>query len=425
MGLFGAWYLFSPAGSLLSPPATGIANPIGFAVLCTALIVLTEVNHGVQSRLLHRSRLLDLANDAVIELDLESDTVKYWNHGAVKLYGWTKTEALGQHLPTLLQSRYQPSVHQQKAQLLQDGNWEGELVHTRQDGSQVPVASRWTLQKNSNGAPVGYMQINRNISRRNAAEQELRGAYAELEHRVKERTAALQEANQELHKLSLHLLRVRDDERRRIARELHDSAGQQLSAIAMAVAAVQQPLNTASPALQNKLKNIAEMARACASEIRTISLLLHPPLLEELGFFSAARDYVHEFGNRSGIQAELVILDEIKPLGEDIELTLFRILQECLTNIHRHSNSKAAVVTIGLKSDRLWLEVRDEGSGKAAGPFRPGVGIAGMRERVAGLGGVLEIVSDEAGTCVKATVPLAPEPPRVEVSSKESARAAV
>ena len=152
------------------------------------------------------------------------------------------------------------------------------------------------------------------------------------------------------------------------------------------------------------------MARGCAAEIRTISHLLHPPLLEELGLASAAHWYVEGFASRSGIQVEVEIPKQLDRLGNDVELVLFRILQEALTNIHRHSGSKTASIKIGADSQQAWLDVQDQGKGNGdvpSGEFRPGIGITGMRERVKDLSGTLEINSDQSGTRVRAVLPLA------------------
>lgn len=225
----------------------------------------------------------------------------------------------------------------------------------------------------------------------------------------------IKRAQEELHQLSSRLMRSQDDERRRIARELHDSAGQYLVSVSMALNAVSIEAKNLPASLERNLQEASEMTKACMAEIRTISYLLHPPLLEELGLASAARWYVEGFVGRSGIQLELEIPEQLDRLGSDIELVLFRVLQESLTNIHRHSGSKTATIRIGLDSRQVWLEVQDQGRDNSnaqvsTGPFRPGVGINGMRERVKGLGGILEISSNTSGTRLKAMIPLPAKP---------------
>jgi signal transduction histidine kinase len=244
-----------------------------------------------------------------------------------------------------------------------------------------------------------------------------------LEKQVAERRQAelrLQASEQSLRQLSLRLLQTQDDERRRIARELHDNAGQYLAAIGMALdAARNAALNLPTPLIR-KLEEASEITKACITEVRTLSHLLHPPLLEELGLSSAVRWYVEGFSDRSGIRVQIEMPEELGRLGDDVEIVLFRVLQESLTNIHRHSQSKTATIRIGADSRQAWLEVQDEGKGRDDGngnvssePFRAGVGITGMRERVTDLAGVFEISPGGNGTRVKAVLPLAPERPKI------------
>ena len=214
-------------------------------------------------------------------------------------------------------------------------------------------------------------------------------------------------------RLSTRLLTSQDEERRRIARELHDSVGQYLSALTMNLEQLKQEGDALpAPAVQ-RLAQSLEITQKCIAETRTISYLLHPPLLEELGLASAAKWYVEGFASRSGINVLVEISPDLGRLGSDTELALFRILQECLTNIHRHSGSKTATVRIDTDSSQARLEVSDQGKGipkptfeLGSGPnTRSGVGITGIQERVKDLGGVFEVVSDEKGTVVRAVIP--------------------
>jgi PAS domain S-box-containing protein len=218
----------------------------------------------------------------------------------------------------------------------------------------------------------------------------------------------IKRAQEELRHLSAKLMNSQDEERRRIARELHDSAGQYLAAISMALEGVGDEARGVPDSLRSKLAEAAEITKACSAEIRTISHLLHPPLLDELGLGSAVRWYVEGFARRSGIQVATEIPEELGRLGDDVELVLFRVLQESLTNVHRHSGSKTASVKLGTDSHQVWLEVHDEGhNGVSSASFQPGMGVTGMRERVRDLRGTLEITAYRSGTLVKAVIPLA------------------
>jgi PAS domain S-box-containing protein len=218
----------------------------------------------------------------------------------------------------------------------------------------------------------------------------------------------IKRAQEELRHLSAKLMNSQDDERRKIARELHDSVGQYLAAMSMALESAKNDPGT----LPRKLDEAAEIIRQCLGEIRTISHLLHPPLLDELGLGSAVKYYVEGFAARSEIRVQIEMPEELVRMGDNVEILLFRVLQESLTNVHRHSGSKTATVKIGADSQKAWLEVQDQGKGTgkttdggSSEPFRAGMGITGMRERVRDLGGTTEITADQSGTRVRVVVP--------------------
>jgi PAS domain S-box-containing protein len=334
------------------------------------------------------SRLLDLANDAIFIRSFDG-TAAYWNEGAERLYGWTKQEVVQNRLGTLLQTKFPLPFERIKEAVVREGNWEGELVHTRKDGSRITVASRWTLWRNQEGIPLGWLQINTDITGRKRAEESLRN-------------------------LSARLLQLQDDERRRIARELHDSAGQILVALDINLALIQKNAETRSPKAVNAINESLGLVKQLSKELRTISHLLHPPLLDEAGLRSAVQWYVDGFAKRSKIPVDLELSSDLGRLPRELETTIFRIVQECLTNIHRHSGSATANIRISRNSDGVSVEVRDHGKGisnsssrNASTPITPGVGIQGMRERVRQLGGHLKIRSGTNGTTVSATLPVA------------------
>lgn len=246
----------------------------------------------------------------------------------------------------------------------------------------------------------------------------LRDGQVELEVKVKERTAALDTANRSLRDLSARLLQLQDEERRRIARELHDSVGQLLAALSMNVSTVRseiERLTKAAGVLTDSEGLISEMSK----EVRTISHLLHPPLLDEAGFASAVRWYIDGFAQRSGIKVELDCPENFGRLPREVETAMFRVVQECLTNIHRHSGSQLANIRCRHLENQVVVEVSDHGAGIPAEKLAmmasngtPGVGIRGMRERIRQLGGSLEITSGARGTVVAAQLPVPEESPR-------------
>lgn len=218
-----------------------------------------------------------------------------------------------------------------------------------------------------------------------------------------------EKANAELQHLSSRVMSVQDEERRRIARELHDGIGQYLAAIKMSceVAAQATPRGDAGDALRDCLGLIDR----CTAEVRTLSHLLHPPLLEEMGLASAMAWYVDGFTQRSGIEVQLNRPPQGIRFARPLELALFRVLQESLTNIHRHSGSKVATVRLRTENGQAILTVEDQGKGIVSEeyPAKTGVGISGMRERVRELGGDLRLTSSPAGTRVEAILPLESE----------------
>jgi signal transduction histidine kinase len=242
--------------------------------------------------------------------------------------------------------------------------------------------------------------------------EKLQSEQGELEQRVSDRTAALDTANQNLRELSARLLQLQDDERRRIARELHDSVGQMLAALTMNLSAVRldvERMVKTAHALTDSENLVQEMS----TEVRTISHLLHPPLLDESGLVSALRWYVEGFSQRSKINVDLDLPEDFGRLPRESETAIFRVVQECLTNIHRHSGSLVAKIRIRQRDSEVVVEISDKGKGippekkeQMSSAGTPGVGIRGMRERLRQLGGTLDLTSSATGTVVTVHLPI-------------------
>jgi signal transduction histidine kinase len=208
-----------------------------------------------------------------------------------------------------------------------------------------------------------------------------------------------------LRTLSGRLLRLEDQERRRLARDLHDTTAQMLAALSMNLSVVSESADAVNPRARAAMAEAVTLADQCLREVRTISYLLHPRELDELGLESALSRYIDGFIQRSGIHVEVEVSPDLGRLPEDVETTVFRVVQECLTNIHRHSGSGTARLRLIRGTSNLVLEVEDAGHGIRGTP-PSGVGIASMRERVQQLNGRLEIASHPGGTTVKASIPL-------------------
>jgi PAS domain S-box-containing protein len=287
-----------------------------------------------------------------------------------------------------------------------------ELAYWCADGSERVVDFAIHSVRDEQGTIIFLHPTGMDITERKQTEEELRNARAELEERVRERTEELNRATQSLRNLSARLLQIRDEEARRLARELHDSVGQMLSAIGMNLTTVKAQAHKLDERGAKAVAENAGLVEEISAEIRTISYLLHPPLLDELGLRSALGWYVEGFSERSKIKVDLEIAADFGRLSTDLETAIFRIVQECLTNIHRHSGSKTAVIRIVQEKDQVTIVAEDAGKGIPADKLRlhsdgqSGVGFRGMAERIRYLGGNLKLHSDGKGSVVTATMPL-------------------
>jgi signal transduction histidine kinase len=230
----------------------------------------------------------------------------------------------------------------------------------------------------------------------------------------REETEKLQRQNAESYRaLSARILELQDVERRKIARELHDSVGQYLTGLKLNLGHLQSREARAIPENPALLSETIELMDRAIGEVRTISHLLHPPLLDELGFDSAARWYMEGFSKRSGIEVKMQVDDIVERLPKHVELALFRVLQEALTNVHRHAQAHLIQVTVACTDEAAVLVVQDDGKGipnEVLENFRmglaSGIGLAGMRERLAELGGTLEVQSGADGSILRAALPV-------------------
>ena len=238
----------------------------------------------------------------------------------------------------------------------------------------------------------------------------------EKNHELCQRTEELSQREEHLQQLSGRLLQLQDEERRRIARELHDHTAQNLAALTMNLSLLETFVSGSQTGGAEVLKETVALADKCSREIRTIAYLLHPPALDVVGLADTAEEYIEGFSRRSRIAVTLDADAKLGRFSPDTEIALFRILQESLGNVHRHSGSRTASIRLFRKTDQVVLEVKDDGRGIAAekredgnGPATElGVGIPGMRERMQQLGGRLDIETGDAGTLIRATAPFCP-----------------
>ena len=368
--------------------------------------------------------LLENALEGVQRSDPEQKII-WANKGVLNLLGLAPDEYIGHHLSEFfVRSETLAEFWSRLMRREEVYNFAAELKC--KDGSVRHVLI------NSNGLWeedrfVHTRTFIHDVTDRIEMEQALKQARDQLEMRVMQRTAeineknaqlrsqreALASTNEGLRELSARLFQVQDEERRRIARDLHDSTGQALALLSMNLSVLETEIGASNPDLAKAVSDNVAIVRQISAELRTLSYLLHPPMLDEIGLKSALRWYIDGFAERSRIKVDLELSDDLGRLPREMEIALFRIIQECLTNIHRHSGTSVAVIQISCSNGSVTLAVKDEGKGitpdrlSKITSFRGvGVGIRGMQERVKNLGGELGLSSDPNGTEIKVVIPI-------------------
>ncbi len=360
--------------------------------------------------------IVDSSDDAIVSKTLDG-IITSWNASAERLFGYTAGEAIGQHISLII-----PANRKDEETVIIDRIKKGErlehfdTVRVRKDRMLVDISLTVSPLRDSSGRIVGASKIARDITQRKRIERELRESEERyrtladaLETQVQFRTRELERRNSDLRELSARLMEFQDMERRHIARELHDSAGQTLAALSLNLAQISEDAKN-NPALVKDIAGAEGLVQLLSREIRTTSYLLHPPLLDESGLPSALDWYVQGLKERSGLDVDLSIPKKFR-LPADMELVIFRIVQESLTNVHRHSGSKTASIRVAREADKIIVEIQDQGRGMTPEKLAEiqsqgsGVGISGIRERLRHFGGELVVASNGAGTKIVATLP--------------------
>jgi PAS domain S-box-containing protein len=377
-----------------------------------------------------QSRILDVTLSSISDFAYIFDRqgrFVFVNHALLKLWGLPLHEAVGKNFyelkyPDDLAAR----LHRQVQQVFETSD---KVVDETEYTSPTGVAGYYEYIFCPVFDREGKVDLvagsTREITARKQAEAALRESQKSLkelaeslEAQVRARTRELEIRNndvvlqaQQLRELSLRLMSTQDEERRRLARELHDSAGQIVAAVSMNLMQIAKKTNDSGADLRALVQEALTLTRDLDQEIRTTSYLLHPPLLDELGLRAALAWYVEGLQQRSAIKIDLAI-DEFDRLPRELELTIFRVVQECLSNIHRHSGSKTANIRITHNPSGFLIEARDAGQGlspeklTAIRTHATGVGLRGMRERVRPYAGEVRINSQESqGTAITITLP--------------------
>ena len=322
------------------------------------------------------------STDAIISTDV-GGRIMSWNKAAETIFGYTEAEALGRTTYFITPSHKMEEAVAMKMRIRRGIRVSDfETVRAARGGELIDVSLTIFGLTDSRGNYVGSSGILRDIRERKKAERSLQ-------------------------QLSGRLLRLQDEERRRLARELHDSTAQSVAALSLNLSMLTQSSGRLTEEKRaSLLADSLALAGAVSRELRTQSYLLHPPLLDERGLRSALRWFVEGFTARSGIQVDVDIAPEIARLDPVMELTIFRVVQESLSNVHRHSRSTVASIRVARDLAGIVLEIRDRGCGVSEQDAEhAGVGVAGMKERLAHLGGTLVVESNHPGVAVIARLP--------------------
>lgn len=345
---------------------------------------------------------------AIFTMDPEG-RVTTWNAGAERIKGYKATEIIGRGYSTFFPE--EDVRAEEPERILETAAREGKVYQegwrVRKDGSRFWANALLTALRDDSGRLRGFSKITRDATERMRHEEALQREVAEKQRAQEE----LLRSENSLRQLSRSLLRTQDEERRRIGKDMHDSIGQYLSALKMNLGMLQ--VSDPSMGLKTKqgLEKCRDLLEECVKEVRTISYLLYPPMLEEMGLKTAITWYLDGFTKRSGIEINLDIPPHFSRLSGDVELALFRILQESLTNVIKHSGATKVDIRLAASHEMVTLEIADNGKGlppavvQESGNNALGVGLRGMNERMRQLGGALELRLACPGTLVRATVP--------------------
>jgi PAS domain S-box-containing protein len=355
--------------------------------------------------LVFRQLVESVRDYAIFVLDPDGRVIT-WNPGAQAIKGYTKEEILGKHFSIFYPKEAIESHWPWRELSLaeKEGRFNDEGWRLKKGGERFWASVTITALRDANGRLCGFAKVTQDLSSRREAEERIQTLNTELRKRVAqldESQRVIELRTLELQELSAQLLKIQDEERRRLARELHDDLSQQLTVLKLELDA------------KNGNEHLTKLVGQALDTVRNLSYLLHPPLLDETGLRAALHWYVDGLVQRSKIQIALSIRPQAFPrLPKDVETTVFRVVQESLTNVYRHSGSDSARVDIEKQGETINVRVRDYGKGippQLVGKTSSqglGVGVSGMRERVRQFGGELLISRAEPGTLVDVKIPL-------------------
>jgi PAS domain S-box-containing protein len=392
-----------------------------------------------EHELSEKARLLDLSHDAIIVRDMKGH-IRYWNHGAEELYGWSRAEALGKVSNLLLQTKYPVSLKQMTTELYRTDRWIGELVHVNRAGRRITVLARKTLDRDGRGRPLAVLETITDITERKRSEaaqlrmEILGAANLKLRREIIRRQAVEQSLKQsqqhqsrllvesrqtqeQLRQLSRQVLRVQEEERKRISRELHDVIAQTLTGINIRLAALAKNALISTNGIDRSIARTQRLVEKSVNTVHEFARELRPAVLDDLGLIPALHSFVKLFSKRTRIHVHLKVFAGIEQLENSKRTVLYRVAQEALTNVGRHAQAGRVEVSIQKLLRAARMEIKDDGKSfevartlNARGNKQ--LGLLGMRERVEMVGGTFGVESAPGrGTTVRVELPFVQVPP--------------
>ena len=384
-------------------PVEHSAAPIlaGGGKVIGVVLVFRDVAERRQEQIATREQaaLLELTQDSVFVIDIEG-RVLFWSRGAEAMFGYSKTQAVGTIAHELLCTEFPQPLADIRTELMHAGHWEGDLIKTAHNGRRIVVSGRWALQWGKRDQAPRVLVISSDITERKRGEESL----------------VLQ--REQLRALAERLQTVREEDRKRVARDLHDQIGQILTSIKMDLTWVTRHLPKAEEEVLARLTESIQSINDGVKSVRTICSGLRPGVLDDLGLAAAIEWQASEFTSRNGIRCEVSVPPVDLHLDGDRATATFRIFQECLTNVIRHANAKSVRVALCQEDENILLVVEDDGIGfceTGVSNSLGSLGLLGMKERAQFCGGDAQISSSPGkGTTVTVRVPV--DLPRAERS---------
>jgi PAS domain S-box-containing protein len=364
-----------------------------------------ERRRQADERLHFQSQILAQLSDAVVAID-GVERILFWGHGAEELYGIAACDALGKRRSEIYEYRFSSPEEERAAQasLTHHQYWRGENVHVLRSGREIHVESRACVLRDASGRERGLLAVIRDISDRKRIERE----------RAAEE-GRLQEAREQLRALATRLQSIREEEKARIARDLHDELGQHLTALKMDLRSLESAVRAMQPtseanALLDRVVAASTLADHTVRTVQRLALELRPGALDRLGLAAALRHEVRRFGRHTGLACRACIPDPLPEVRPEVATALYRICQEAMTNVSRHAQASHVTVRLDAVSERIVLQIEDDGRGfdPSSVVSPPALGLIGMVERAKALAGDVWFGRGaERGTIVTASIPLA------------------